>query len=56
MPIPFGAKHTVKTDVTSEVKFKLQKLAKDNKRSMRKQLEHIIEQAVEENDGKENNS
>jgi len=54
MPFPF--KHTVKTEVSSEVKFKLQKLAKDNKRSMRKQLEHIIEQAVEKKDGKENNS
>ena len=56
MPIPFGIKHTVKTEVSAEIKFKLQKLAKDNKRSMRKQLEHIIEQALEGNDGKENNS
>jgi len=54
MPIPFGERAVVKTEVTQETKLKLQKLAQRNKRSMRKQLEHIIEQALEKEYGKEN--
>jgi len=47
MPIPFNAsKQVVKTEVEPEIKLKLQKLAQENKRSMRKQLELIIENAV----------
>ena len=55
MPIPFGQRAVVKTEVPQETKLKLQKLAVKNKRSMRKQLEYIIEKAIEEEYGKENN-
>jgi hypothetical protein len=44
MPVPF--KQVVKTEVEPEVKLKLQKQAQENKRSMRKELELIIENAV----------
>jgi len=40
-------KQIVKTEVDPEVKLKLQKRAQENKRSMRKELELIIEQAVQ---------
>ena len=56
MPVPFNTlKQVVKTEVTAEMKMQLQKMAMANKRSMRKQLEHIIEKAVKEYYGKENN-
>ena len=45
----------VKTEIPQETKLKLQKLAVKYKRSMRKQLEYIIEKAIEEEYGKENN-
>ena len=45
MPVPF--KQVVKTEVDPEVKLKLQKRAQENRRSMRKELELIIEQAVQ---------
>lgn len=44
MPVPF--KQIVKTEVEPEVKLKLQKRAQKNKRSMRKELELIIENAI----------
>tara|TARA_R110000803_G_scaffold210107_2_gene281072 strand:+ start:870 stop:1022 length:153 start_codon:yes stop_codon:yes gene_type:complete len=44
MPIP--VKLIVKTEVEPEIKLKLQKRAQANKRSMRKELELIIENAV----------
>ena len=44
MPVPF--KKVVKTEVEPEIKLKLQKQALRNKRSMRKELELIIENAV----------
>jgi len=52
---PFAKKVVVKTEVLPEVKLQLQKLAVTNKRSMRKQLEFIIEKAIKEEDGKEDN-
>ena len=55
MPIPFGQRAVVKTEIQQETKLKLQKLAVKYKRSMRKQLEYIIEKAIEEEYGKENN-
>ena len=55
MPIPFGQRAVVKTEIPQETKLKLQKLAVKYKRSMRKQLEYIIEKAIEEEYGKENN-
>ena len=55
MAIPFGPRAVVKTEVSAETKLKLQKLAQHNRRSMRKQLEYIIERAIEEEYGKENN-
>jgi len=54
MPVPFGDKAVVKTEIPMERKLQLQKLAQKNKRSMRKQLEYIIEKAIEEEYGKEN--
>ena len=44
MPVPI--KLIVKTEVEPEIKLKLQKRAQANKRSMRKELELIIENAV----------
>ena len=44
MPVPL--KLVVKTEVEPEIKLKLQKRAQANKRSMRKELELIIENAV----------
>lgn len=53
MPTPYtNTRMVVKTEVTVETKLKLQQMAVKNKRSMRKQLEHIIEEAV---NGKEDN-
>tara|TARA_B100001939_G_scaffold75535_1_gene63599 strand:+ start:538 stop:702 length:165 start_codon:yes stop_codon:yes gene_type:complete len=52
---PFAKRVVVKTEISPEVKLKLQKLAIENKRSMRKQLEYIIEKAIEDEYGKENN-
>ncbi len=47
MPTP--VKLIVKTEVEPEIKLKLQKRAQANKRSMRKELELIIENAVNSN-------
>ena len=53
MPTPYtNTRMVVKTEVTVETKLKLQQMAVKNKRSTRKQLEHIIEEAV---NGKEDN-
>ena len=53
IPTPYtNTRMVVKTEVTVETKLKLQQMAVKNKRSMRKQLEHIIEEAV---NGKEDN-
>lgn len=50
MPRPL--KLVVKTEVEPEIKLKLQKRAQNNKRSMRKELELIIENAMnKDNDG-----
>ena len=54
MALPFGPRAVVKTEVSQETKLKLQKLAQQKKRSMRKKLEYIIEKAIEEKYGKEN--
>ena len=55
MPVPFNTlKQVVKTEVTAETKMQLQKIAVANKRSMRKQLEYIIEKSIKEYYGKEN--
>tara|TARA_R110002020_G_scaffold237450_7_gene449839 strand:- start:332 stop:499 length:168 start_codon:yes stop_codon:yes gene_type:complete len=55
MPTPFGPRAVVKTEIPQETKLQLQKMAQKNKRSMRKQLEYIIEKAIEEEYGKKNN-
>jgi predicted transcriptional regulator len=52
---PFAKRVVVKTEISPEAKLQLQKLAMENKRSMRKQLEYIIEKAIKEEYGKENN-
>ena len=49
---PFAKRVVVKTEISPETKLQLQKLAMENKRSMRKQLEYIIEKAIKEEYGK----
>lgn len=52
MPTPYTSqRQVVKTEISVETKLKLQKMAVANKRSMRKQLEYIIEKAVKETNG-----